>query len=86
MQALNVVLKFTERCNLNCSYCYYFNGMDQSFKERPALLSIDTAIKVVNFLKTGIIEMNIKYLSISIHGGEPLLMPKNQFRTICILI
>jgi len=86
MQALNVVLKFTERCNLNCSYCYYFNGLDQSYKEKPAILSIPTATKIVEFLTQGINEIGIKYLSISIHGGEPLLMPKDKFEALCELL
>ena len=36
-KALTVILKLTERCNLNCAYCYYFNGNDHSFKSKPAV-------------------------------------------------
>lgn len=83
MNSLNLVLKLTERCNLNCSYCYYFNGLDESFKDKPALLSADTLKGVVSFLEQGIVDLNIKHLGISLHGGEPLLMPKSRFVSIC---
>ncbi len=83
MNSLNLVLKVTERCNLNCSYCYYFNGLDQSFKERPAYLSHYILKDIIYFLSQGITELGIKNLGISIHGGEPLLIPKERFISIC---
>jgi uncharacterized protein len=83
VNSLNLVLKFTERCNLNCSYCYYFNGLDKTFKERPALLSMNILEQIVHFLSEGIEDLEIRNIGISIHGGEPLLMAKNKFITIC---
>jgi len=83
MHNLSLVLKFTKRCNLNCSYCYYFNGLDQTFKERPAILSSNVLEEIICFLENGIIDLDIKELSISIHGGEPLLMRKDKFIYIC---
>lgn len=83
MSHFSLVLKFTERCNLNCSYCYYFNGLDSTFKSRPKSLSKEVAHKVLSFLEQGITELGITNLDISIHGGEPLLMPKGDFVYIC---
>ena len=30
IEALQVVYKIAERCNINCSYCYYFNMGDET--------------------------------------------------------
>jgi uncharacterized protein len=83
MRSLNLILKLTERCNLNCSYCYYFNGLDQSYKEKPALLQSHILVQIIDFLKNGINELKISHLSISFHGGEPMLMKKDKFILIC---
>jgi uncharacterized protein len=83
MKTFNLVLKLTERCNLNCSYCYYFNGIDQSFKEKPPTLKKDILEQIIVFLKKGIADFKIKKLGITFHGGEPLLIPKKIFKLIC---
>jgi uncharacterized protein len=83
MKSLSLVLKITERCNLNCSYCYYFNGLDQSYKDKPAVMSKNTLAKVIDFLLQGIKELEVDSLSIILHGGEPLLIPKLYFDYIC---
>src|SRR3546814_1812589 len=36
IDALQVVYKVAERCNINCSYCYYFHMGDETPLERPA--------------------------------------------------
>ena len=56
MEALNLVLKLSERCNLNCRYCYYFNGLDQSFRARPAILKDEILEQIIKFLQQGIDE------------------------------
>jgi uncharacterized protein len=83
MNSLGIVLKLTERCNINCSYCYYFNGLDKSFKSRPARISKDTIASVGNFLKQGVKDLNLKQIKIGFHGGEPLLIKKPTFEWIC---
>ena len=35
VQFVEVILKTAERCNLNCSYCYFFHGGDDSYKKHP---------------------------------------------------
>jgi molybdenum cofactor biosynthesis enzyme MoaA len=34
-----IVLKVTQRCNLNCDYCYVYNRGDDSWRGRPAFIS-----------------------------------------------
>jgi uncharacterized protein len=79
MSYLDIVLKTVERCNLNCSYCYFFNGLDQSYKQRPKFISPDTIDAVINFIQSGIKKLNIQNVSIILHGGEPLMQPKKDF-------
>jgi len=34
-KTIEVVLKLTERCNIDCTYCYVFNKGDESYKKHP---------------------------------------------------
>jgi len=36
IEALQVVYKVAERCNINCTYCYYFNMGEDTALTRPA--------------------------------------------------
>ena len=33
LRALEVILKITERCNLDCDYCYFFNAGGRQLHE-----------------------------------------------------
>jgi uncharacterized protein len=83
LNSIELILKLTERCNLNCKYCYYFNGLDQSFKEKPAALKPLVLDKIINFLLRGIKDLNLKKMTIVFHGGEPLLLNKHLFDEYC---
>ena len=80
---LEVVLKLTERCNINCSYCYVFNLGNDDYKEQASLMSISTAEEVAKFLVQGVADLSVKRVTIVFHGGEPMLMKKNKFIEIC---
>lgn len=82
MQA-GVILKTVERCNINCTYCYYFNSKDQSFKLKKPYITDSMISSFIKFLKQGIKEFNLTTLSIEFHGGEPLLQNKSQFSSMC---
>ena len=61
------VAKLTERCNLNCSYCYIEAGC-----QKTGMMDEKTAIRIVDEF----IEMHKNDrlpLNYSFHGGEPLL-------------
>ena len=83
LQSLEVVLKITERCNLNCDYCYFFNAGDDSYKGHSAFISDDTVALLVQRLGQFSREYELQRIAIHLHGGEPLLMPKAQFEGIC---
>jgi uncharacterized protein len=67
------VLKVYSDCNLRCSYCYVYFGKDQSWKEKPKVVSEqvmrDTARRIAEHVKT----YGLKEISVVLHGGEPLM-------------
>lgn len=74
-----------ERCNLNCTYCYFFNGEDQSYQAHPKYLSKDMVLKIAKYLKQGCEGLNITELNFIFHGGEPLIYSKANFDWMCTL-
>ena len=68
------LIKVASRCNLNCDYCYVFNHVDQSWKNRPALMSEHYMHKLADRLAEYAEKRQISEFLIVFHGGEPLLM------------
>ena len=80
---LEVILKLTSRCNINCTYCYYFYGADQNWQTRRKRLDNNTAEESIRFLKDAIQTYKIASIQIDFHGGEPLLYGKQNFDKLC---
>lgn len=83
IRTLEVVLKLAERCNIDCTYCYVFNGNDQSYKKHPPILREEQCVAVANFLASACRENEIEKLQIDFHGGEPMLLGKRRFSAYC---
>ena len=83
LNRLQVVFKLVERCNINCTYCYYFNMGDSTALERPPMVSVDSATQIANWLADGCRELQIKKVSIFFHGGEPMMLNPIKFAAIC---
>ena len=81
--SIEAIIKVTERCNINCSYCYFFNGGDEDYKKHPPLLSLAIATDIAHFLRDGARELGAPTIALDFHGGEPLLMKKDKFAEIC---
>ncbi|MBN7813686.1 FxsB family radical SAM/SPASM domain protein [Algoriphagus sp. H41] len=68
------IFKVASRCNLNCSYCYVYNLADTTWKEQPVYISEKTfelsCIKIREHCESH----SKKEISVSFHGGEPLLI------------
>ncbi len=79
---LQVVLKVSERCNIACTYCYFFFRGDQSHKDHSAVLSAGSTAQVSAFLRREIDRHGIQRVTIALHGGEPLLMKRPRFRAL----
>jgi len=86
MQHIEIILKVAERCNLNCTYCYFFNKENKDFENHPALISTETVRNLVRFLRTSSHEISKTIFQIDIHGGEPLLLGPKRFSEMVSII
>lgn len=84
--SIEVILKIAERCNINCSYCYYFNGGNNDFEQMPAIISLKTIESIALFLKQGVLDLGLTEVQIDFHGGEPMMMNKSRFISMCRLL
>lgn len=79
LESLGLTIAPTLACNFKCIYCYETS--------KPGIMSSDVAEKIVDFVKFE--SDQIKNLSISWYGGEPLLAKEfiyslsNKFIEIC---
>ena len=79
VNTVEIVLKIVERCNLNCSYCYYFNGGNNDFEKMPAVMTPKTASDIGAFLAEGAKRIGINQVNLDFHGGEPLFLKIERF-------
>lgn len=77
-----ILLKLASRCNLNCTYCYWFR--DASVYAAPKILSIEVENEFCAKLITHITKYNLKKFSVLFHGGEPLLFGKKRLLDLCL--
>lgn len=75
----NAVVKIASRCNLNCSYCYMYNGGDETWKKQPKVMSKKTIIDLGRAIKEHCIKNKKPSFNIILHGGEPLLAGTSFF-------
>lgn len=72
-----LLLKTAARCNLACTYCYWFR--DDSVYERPKVLTEAAEAALLQRLDAHVREHELEYFTILFHGGEPLLLGKRRF-------
>jgi uncharacterized protein len=82
---LFVGAKLAEVCNLACGYCYFFEQNDDSHLSAPPYMSADIIRAAARFLGRGAEDLNIRTISIALHGGEPLMLGKKRFVECCRL-
>ncbi|WP_371664030.1 FxsB family cyclophane-forming radical SAM/SPASM peptide maturase [Streptomyces sp. NBC_00280] len=70
------LLKIHSLCNLSCDYCYVYFAADQSWRGRPAVMSLDTVRQAVDRIAEHVIAHRLPMVRIILHGGEPLLVGK----------
>jgi uncharacterized protein len=80
---LEIVLKISERCNINCKYCYMFNLDYSDTEKHPAIVSLDTVAAVNRWALKAVEQLAVRNVTFILHGGEPLLMKKDKFEKIC---
>ncbi len=86
LRGLEVILKVAERCNINCSYCYYFHGGNREFESLPKSMSETVVAETVNFIEEAVDDYSLEAVQVDFHGGEPLLMKKEAFDRTCELL
>jgi len=80
---LNFSLKVASRCNINCTYCYVYNGNDTTWKTRPALMSDDVFTVAVQRIRAHCRRSGQRQVEITFHGGEPCLLGAATFDRWC---
>jgi uncharacterized protein len=84
IEALQVVYKVAERCNIDCTYCYYFNMGEGTALTRPALASIGVTDALARWITQGCEELRIRRANVTFHGGEPTLIGVKAFGDACL--
>ena len=72
-----LLVKVATRCNIDCSYCYWFR--DASVYEKPKLMSAATLRQLLLRIEEHVVEHGLSDLPIVLHGGEPLLWGVENF-------
>lgn len=67
------IVKVASRCNLNCDYCYMYQHVDQTWKDKPRTLSKEHQDLFTYRLEEYVKEKNLEKILIIYHGGEPIL-------------
>lgn len=73
-KACQIVIRYTKKCNLSCSYCYAYSN-DKKFHS----MSNDTVMHILNKMSETYPD---KIFNLSIHGGEPLLRYKDMISLV----
>ena len=71
VKAINFIIRLTERCNMNCKYCYV-NPEKRKSGERMDL-------SIINKIYEAVGKLSPRYVEFIWHGGEPLLYDKEDF-------
>jgi uncharacterized protein len=74
------VVKVVSRCNLNCSYCYMYNLADKTYQNQPSTMSEKVTKAMTNKIALHSRQHEVHNVHIILHGGEPLLMGKQQLQ------
>ena len=70
-------LRVAARCNLDCDYCYVFKHRDDSWKDFPPVMSIETVRRFTERLREYSEACDLNEINIVFHGGEPLTCGEN---------
>ncbi|MGY5008282.1 FxsB family cyclophane-forming radical SAM/SPASM peptide maturase [Streptomyces sp. 900105755] len=68
------LLKIHSRCDLACDYCYVYEAADQSWRDRPRIMTAETVRRTSALIADHAREHRLDRVSVVLHGGEPLLV------------
>jgi uncharacterized protein len=67
------VLKVHQRCNLACDYCYVYELADQTWRDRPPVMTPDVWRTAARRIAEHVDRHRLSRVGVVLHGGEPLL-------------
>lgn len=83
INALYVIVKLAERCNLNCSYCYYYTEANSSVYDRPSLMKAAHLNDLIDYIADAVKTYGVKRVVFGFHGGEPTLADATMTGSFC---
>ena len=72
-----LLVKVATRCNIDCSYCYWFR--DAAVYDKPKLMSADVLHQLLLRIEQHVARYCLVDFPIVLHGGEPLLWGRENF-------
>jgi uncharacterized protein len=72
-----LLVKVATRCNIDCSYCYWFR--DAAVYDKPKLMSADVLHQLLQRIEQHVTRYCLVDFPIVLHGGEPLLWGVENF-------
>ena len=75
-----MLVKVASRCNIDCSYCYWFR--DAAVYDKPKLMSADVLHRLLQRIEEHVAQHSLIGFPIILHGGEPLLWGIENFHRI----
>src|SRR5690242_12170162 len=72
-----LLVKVATRCNIDCSYCYWFR--DASVYDKPKLMSDRVSRQLLRRIDEHVTRHGLADFPIVLHGGEPLLWGIENF-------
>lgn len=83
INTLFVIMKLVERCNLDCSYCYYYAPQNAEVYQRPAKMSPELLDTLIDYIGRAVQEVEIGEVVFAFHGGEPTLAKPEGVARFC---
>jgi uncharacterized protein len=75
-----LLIKVAARCNIDCSYCYWFR--DAAVYRKPKLMSVDVLNQLLRRIEEHVARYSLIEFPLILHGGEPLLWGVENFHHI----
>jgi uncharacterized protein len=72
-----LLVKVASRCNIDCSYCYWFR--DAAVYDKPKLMNADVLHRLLQRIEEHVAQHSLIDFPIILHGGEPLLWGVENF-------
>ncbi|MEV6629316.1 FxsB family cyclophane-forming radical SAM/SPASM peptide maturase [Actinoplanes sp. NPDC051470] len=80
------VLKVHQLCNLACDHCYVYEHADQTWRDRPAIMSAEVVRQTATRIAEHAARRQLSAVGVVLHGGEPLLLGATRLREVLTIL